>query len=59
VWGEEDGWLDPSQATILAEKIPTAEMHLVPNAGHFVMEDAPGEVAEVLVGFFSRDETSS
>lgn len=59
VWGEEDGWLDPSQAKILAEKIPNAEMHLVPNAGHFVMEDAPGEVAEVLVGFFSGDGTSS
>jgi len=59
VWGEEDGWLDPSKATILSKKTPTAEMHLVPNAGHFVMEDAPGEVAEVLVGFFSRDETSS
>jgi pimeloyl-ACP methyl ester carboxylesterase len=59
VWGEEDGWLDPSQATMLVEKIPTAEMHLVPNAGHFVMEDAPGEVAEALVGFFSEDGTSS
>ncbi len=59
VWGEEDGWLDPSQATMLVEKIPTAEIHLVPNAGHFVMEDAPGEVAEALVGFFSEDGTSS
>jgi pimeloyl-ACP methyl ester carboxylesterase len=59
VWGEEDGWLDPSQAKILAEKIPNAEMHLIPKAGHFVMEDAPGEVAEVLAAFFSGDGTSS
>lgn len=51
VWGEEDGWLDPSQARLLAEKIP--------NAGHFVMEDTPGEVAEVLANFFSGDGTSS
>jgi pimeloyl-ACP methyl ester carboxylesterase len=58
VWGEEDGWLDPSQAKILAEKIPNAEMHLIPKAGHFVMEDAPGEVAEVLAGFFSGDGMS-
>ena len=57
VWGEEDGWLDPSQAKILAEKIPNAQMHLVPDAGHFV-EDAPAEVAEALVDFFSGDETS-
>ena len=59
VWGEEDGWLDPSQARLLAEKIPNAEMHLIPNAGHFVMEDAPGEVAQVLANFFSGDGTSS
>jgi pimeloyl-ACP methyl ester carboxylesterase len=58
-WGEEDGWLDPSQARLLVEKIPNAEMHLIPNAGHFVMEDAPGEVAGVLMRFFSGDGTSS
>jgi pimeloyl-ACP methyl ester carboxylesterase len=58
VWGEEDRWLDPSQAKLLTQKIPDADMHLVPDAGHFVMEDAPGEVAEVLVGFFSEDGTS-
>lgn len=59
VWGEEDSWLDPSQAKLLAEKIPNAQMHLVPNAGHFVMEDAPGKVAQVLLSFFSGDGTSS
>ena len=59
VWGEEDGWLDAAQAKILAEKIPNAERHLIPNAGHFVMEDAPGEVAEILADFFSGDGTSS
>jgi pimeloyl-ACP methyl ester carboxylesterase len=58
-WGEEDRWLDPSQAKLLTAKIPNAELHLIPNAGHFVMEDAPGEVAEVLMTFFSTDGTSS
>ena len=51
--------MEPSQARLLAEKIPNAEMHLIPNAGHFVMEDTPGEVAEVLANFFSGDGTSS
>ncbi len=59
VWGEEDGWLGAAQAKILAEKVPNAERHLIPNAGHFVMEDAPGEVAEILADFFSGDGTSS
>lgn len=54
VWGEEDAWLEPSQAEILARKIPDAELRLVPGAGHFVMEDAPEEVAEILAGFFAE-----
>jgi pimeloyl-ACP methyl ester carboxylesterase len=45
VWGKEDAWLDPSQATTLAEKISDAELKLVASAGHFVMEDALEEVA--------------
>ncbi len=54
VWGGEDAWLDPSQAESLAGRIPGAEHRLVPGAGHFVMEDAPGEVAEILAGFFAE-----
>jgi len=55
VWGEEDAWLDPSQAEALAGKIPGAELRLVPGAGHFVMEDAPEAVAGILSGFFAGD----
>jgi pimeloyl-ACP methyl ester carboxylesterase len=55
VWGEEDGWLDPSQAPRLQEEIPGSKLEIIPRAGHFVQEDAPEEVAEVLVGFFSGD----
>lgn len=53
LWGGEDAWVEPSEAKVLAEKIPGAEATLVAGAGHFVMEDAPGEVAEVLSGFFA------
>lgn len=52
VWGEEDAWLDPAQAEALARSIPGAEVELIPDAGHFVMEDAPERVAEILAGFF-------
>lgn len=55
VWGEEDGWLDPSQAPRLQEEIPGSKLEIIPRAGHFVQEDAPEEVAEVLVGFFSGE----
>ncbi len=55
VWGEEDGWLDSSQAPRLQEEIPGSKLEIIPRAGHFVQEDAPEDVAEVLVGFFSGD----
>jgi pimeloyl-ACP methyl ester carboxylesterase len=55
VWGEEDGWLDPSQAPRLREEIPNSELWTIPGAGHFVMEDAPEEVARILTGFFSEN----
>jgi len=59
VWGEEDAWLDPSQATTLAEKISDAELKLVAGAGHFVMEDAPKEVAEILASFFAASRETA
>jgi pimeloyl-ACP methyl ester carboxylesterase len=54
-WGEEDGWLDPSQAPRLKEQIPGSELELISGAGHFVQEDAPGEVTKVLADFFAGD----
>lgn len=53
VWGGEDAWLDPSQGRRLLETIPDATLKVVPDAGHFVMEDAPEEISEFLAGFFA------
>lgn len=53
LWGEEDGWVDPSRAMTLAETIPGAKTEFVAGAGHFVMEDAPEEVAGILADFFA------
>jgi pimeloyl-ACP methyl ester carboxylesterase len=55
VWGEKDGWLDPSLASRLREEIPGSELKLIQEGGHFVQEDAPEEIAKVLAGFFSGD----
>ena len=55
VWGGEDEWLDPSQAEALVGKIPGSRLRLVPGAGHFVMEDAPEMVAEILAEFFAEN----
>jgi pimeloyl-ACP methyl ester carboxylesterase len=54
VWGEQDGWLDASQAPRLREEIPGSKLKLIPGAGHFVQEDAPEVVVKVLGDFFSE-----
>src|SRR5215213_7791925 len=55
VWGEKDGWLDPSLALRLRKEIPGSELKLIQEGGHFVQEDAPEEIAKALAGFFSGD----
>ena len=54
VWGEEDAWLDPSQADRLGEAIPDSRVKKMPGVGHFVPEDAPEELARKLSAFLAE-----
>ncbi len=56
VWGEQDVWLNPAFAWRLHELLPNSDLKLIPEAGHFVMEDAPQEVARELRNFFAEDD---
>jgi pimeloyl-ACP methyl ester carboxylesterase len=53
IWGENDAWLPPTTAHRLHELIPGSDLVLLPNAGHFVMEDSPQEVAAILFDYFT------
>jgi pimeloyl-ACP methyl ester carboxylesterase len=44
IWGERDGWQRLEWARRLHTAIPGSELCTVPDAGNFVMEDAPGTV---------------
>jgi pimeloyl-ACP methyl ester carboxylesterase len=55
VWGEEDAWLNPSQADQLHEAIENSRLRKIPGVGHFVPEDAPAELVKVLADFLSED----
>jgi pimeloyl-ACP methyl ester carboxylesterase len=48
VWGEEDAWIPVERAHRLAEVIPNDELHIVPNAGHLIQLDQPGELEKLL-----------
>ena len=52
IWGERDAWLDPAFASRLRELLPNSDLKLIPEAGHFSMEDCPDEVARELDDFF-------
>ncbi|GAA4899561.1 alpha/beta fold hydrolase [Streptomonospora salina] len=53
LWGEQDGWLDPSVGSDLAAAVPGARLRTVPGAGHFLPEDAPEAAAHALSEFLA------
>lgn len=50
VWGEDDPWLAPELARRYAERLPDAEVEIVPGAGHWPWLDRP-EVVERVAAF--------
>ena len=54
VHGELDALVPPDNGRTLAERIPGAELVLVPDANHLLMTDQPELVAKVLVDWLER-----
>ena len=51
IWGEHDAWLEPALGERIVERLPNADLVLIPEAGHFCMEDNPGDVTVALADF--------
>lgn len=54
LWGAEDAWQPLRYAKRLAVDIPDAELVVVDNAGHFLMEDQPARVSAEVLDFLTR-----
>lgn len=54
LWGEQDQWQPLDYAHRLAADVPTAELVTIPDAGHFVMEDAPDRVTREIAEFLAE-----
>jgi len=52
IWGEKDAWQVTEWAHKLHAAIPGSDLHIVPDAGHFLMEDNATTVADLLTTFF-------
>lgn len=51
LWGETDEWQPVDWAHRLAADIPGSALHVIPEAGHFAMEDQPETVAARIAAF--------
>ncbi len=55
VWGETDDYQPLAYGRRLAERMRRAQLVVLPEAGHFVQEDKPEEVASVIEDFVRSD----
>jgi pimeloyl-ACP methyl ester carboxylesterase len=53
LWGEQDAWLPVETSARIAALVPGAERVVVPDAGHFSMEDRPQAIARELRRFLA------
>jgi pimeloyl-ACP methyl ester carboxylesterase len=53
-WGRDDPYLGAEVALELADRIPDAELTMLDDTGHFVMEERPAAVTEALLGLLRR-----
>lgn len=47
LWGDKDRMLPASQAPLWVAKIPKARLHIVPDTGHFAMQEDPASVTAI------------
>jgi pimeloyl-ACP methyl ester carboxylesterase len=54
VWGAEDRLVQPSYAKLFVERIPTAELAMIPDAGHAIGAEQAAAYGKALVAFGER-----
>ena len=52
--GELDSWSPPEQHADIADALPSAELVVVPGAGHMIQLEAPRAVNEAIAGWLAR-----
>jgi haloalkane dehalogenase len=56
-WGQHDFVFDLDYLAEWRRRFPEAEVHLFENAGHYLLEDEPRAVIEVMRRFFENHPT--
>ncbi|UUX50658.1 alpha/beta hydrolase [Nisaea acidiphila] len=55
LWGEQDSWQVTDWAHKLHAAILGSALQLLPECGHFAMEDQPERISELVIGFVGGD----
>ncbi len=55
VHGELDALVPPENGRLIADRVPGAELVIIPNANHVLMTDQPERVSKVLVEWLDRN----
>jgi pimeloyl-ACP methyl ester carboxylesterase len=54
IWGEDDAYLPAEYAERQRQAFPSADVHVLPDSGHWPYADAPDTVERLLVEFLGR-----
>lgn len=53
IWGENDAWQVVDWAHKLHAAIPGSALHVLPECGHFAMEDQPERISDLVISFIA------
>lgn len=57
IWGDGDAYLPSTYAERQREFLPRAEVHVLPQSGHWPFADSPAEVERLLLEFLGRADS--
>lgn len=55
LWGREDTWIPLEKGNILHNMIPESQLHVIPDAGHLVIEEQPEQLIEKIHPFLRME----
>jgi pimeloyl-ACP methyl ester carboxylesterase len=58
IWGKYESSFDPPEPEAYHRDVPNAEVHIV-DGGHFALDTAPDEIAQLVLGFMSRESSAA
>jgi pimeloyl-ACP methyl ester carboxylesterase len=56
LWGREDSWIPVEKGELLNAMIPGSSLHVVPDAGHLVIEEQPALLIEKIRPFLQNED---